>query len=45
MNPILAAHVVNRADVRVTERGERLGLALEPLLQVRIDGEDLDSHR
>ena len=38
VNPILAAHVVDRADVRVTERGERLGLAFEPLLQVRIGG-------
>ena len=41
VDPVLAADVVHGADVRMTEGGERLGLALEPLLQVRVGGDVL----
>ena len=43
---VLTADVVERADVRVVERGDRAGFALEPLAELRVAGEvrrqDLD---
>ena len=49
VDPVLAADVVDGADVRMTQRGERLGFALEPLLQVWIRrdmlGQDFDGDR
>ena len=38
------ADVVERADVRVVQRGDGAGLALEPLLQVRIGRDMLGQH-
>jgi hypothetical protein len=38
IDPILTAHVEDWADVRVTERSERFGLALESLFQARTCG-------
>jgi hypothetical protein len=39
---------MDRADMRMSERGKRLGLALESVFQVRVRGdvlrEDLDSN-
>ncbi len=49
IDPVLATDVVDVADVRMTEGGERLGLALEALLQRRIAGnvlgQDFDGNR
>ena len=37
-------NVVERADVRVVQPRDRTGLALEPLLEVRIIGDMLGQH-
>ena len=47
-NPIALVHAVDRADVRVIERREQQGLAIEPRAPLRAGrphiGEDLDRH-
>ena len=46
IDPILPAHVVERADMRMTELGYGFGFALEPLAEPRVSrelrGEHLD---
>ena len=37
---VLGADVVERADVRVVQRGDRAGLALEPLFQIGVGREE-----
>ncbi len=39
VHPVLAPDVVESADVRMVQAGDRLGLALEPLLQIRVRGD------
>ena len=41
VDAVLAADVEDRADVGMRQRGDRLGLALEPLLQIGIGGDVL----
>ena len=43
-DPVLAADVMKRANVRVVQAGDGLGLALEPLLQVGVRGDMLGQH-
>ena len=46
LGPVLVANVMERADVRMCESGNRFGLALEARLQLGIGrGKDLDRHR
>jgi hypothetical protein len=39
VQPSSASHVEHGTDVRMAERGERLGFPLEPLLQIGIAGD------
>ena len=42
--PSLAADVVEGANVRMVQAGDRLGFALEPLLQIGISGDMRGQH-
>ena len=44
VDPVLAADVVERADVWMVQRGNRAGFALEPLLQIGVIGDMLGQH-
>ncbi len=44
VDAVLAANVEDRADVGVRQRRDRLGLALEPLFQIRVGGDVLGEH-
>ena len=39
IHPILRADIVQRANVRMVQRGDRVRFALQPLFQVRVRGE------
>ena len=44
VDPVLAADVVQRANVRVVQAGDGLRLALEPLLEIGVRGDMLGEH-